>query len=83
MRDRGQHKSEKADEVSIADEMYLENKVYPDLAVILMNVQNWIIADITGKIRYMLKTKENFRKQYMLYVKIILEKFRMNGIIAK
>lgn len=52
----------KADEVSIADEMYLENKVYPDLAVILMNVQNWIIADITGKIRYMLKTEREFQK---------------------
>lgn len=52
----------KADEVSIADEMYLENTVYPDLAVVLMNVQNWITADITGKIRYMIKTKRGFQK---------------------
>lgn len=53
---------EKDDEVSIADEMYLENTVYPDLAVILMNVQSWITEDIAGKIRYMLKTKIGFQK---------------------
>lgn len=52
----------KADEVSIADEMYLENTVYPDLAVVLINVQNWITADIIGKIRYMIKTKREFQK---------------------
>lgn len=52
----------KADDAIIADEICLENTVYPDMAVVLINVQKWIADDIVVKVRYMLKSKRNFQK---------------------
>ena len=52
----------KADEVSIADEICLENTVYPDLSVVLINIQKWILEDIAAKIHYMINTRRSFQK---------------------
>ncbi len=58
----GKFDLEKVDEVSIADEICLENTVYPDIAVILLNVQKWISEEIAAKIRYVLKNKRDWQK---------------------
>lgn len=58
----GKLNSKKADEVSIADEICLENTVYPDMSVVLINVQKWISEDIAAKIQYLLKNKRGWQK---------------------
>ena len=58
----GKLNAKKADEVSIADEICLENTVYPDMSVVLINVQKWISEDIAAKIRYLLKNKRGWQK---------------------